>query len=47
MVVNEDLVRRIYVILQSISSWFEMNIEEFDKYIKDRATLFDKEYPWF
>jgi hypothetical protein len=33
--------------LQSISSGFELNIEEFDKYTKDTAKLFVKEYPWF
>jgi hypothetical protein len=32
--VNEDLVRRFYAVLQSISSAFEMNTEEFDKYTK-------------
>jgi hypothetical protein len=37
--VNENLIRRCYVILQSISSGFELNIEEFDKYTKDTAKL--------
>jgi hypothetical protein len=45
--VNEDLVRRFYVILQSISSGFELDIEEFDKYTRDTAKLFVKAYPWF
>ena len=45
--VNEDLVRRFYVILQIISSGFEINTEEFDKYTKDTAKLFVQAYPWF
>jgi hypothetical protein len=45
--VNADLIRRFYVILQSISLGFEVNIEEFDKYTKDTAKLFVKEYSWF
>jgi hypothetical protein len=45
--VNEDLIWRFYAILQSISSRFELNIEEFAKYTKDIAKLFVKEYPWF
>jgi hypothetical protein len=45
--VNEDLIRRLCVILQSISSGFELSIEEFDKYTKDTAKLSVKEYPWF
>jgi hypothetical protein len=45
--VNEDLVHRFYVILQIISSGFEMNTEEFDKYTKDMAKLFVQAYPWF
>jgi hypothetical protein len=45
--VNEDLIQRFYVILQSISSGFELNIEEFDKYTKGTAKLFVKKYPWF
>jgi hypothetical protein len=35
--VNEDLIRRFYVILQSISSGYELDTEEFDKYTKDTA----------
>jgi hypothetical protein len=45
--INKDLIRRFYVMLQSISSGFELNIEEFDKYTKDTAKLFVKGYPWF
>jgi hypothetical protein len=40
-------MRRFHVILQSISSRFELNIEEFDKYKKDTTKLFVKEYQWF
>ena len=38
---------RFYVILQSFSSRFELNIEELNQYTKDTAKLFVKEYPWF
>jgi hypothetical protein len=44
--VDEDFVRRFYVILQIISSGFEINTEEFDKYTKDTAKLFVQVYPW-
>jgi hypothetical protein len=44
--VNEYLVRRFYVILQIISSGFEINNEEFDKYTKDKAKLYVQAYPW-
>jgi hypothetical protein len=45
--VNEDLIQRFYVILQSISSGFELNIEEFNKYAKDTAKSFVKEFNMF
>jgi hypothetical protein len=45
--VDEDLIRRFYVILQNISSGFELNTEEFDKYTKDTAKLFIQACPWF
>jgi len=45
--VNGSPVLRIYVILQIISSRFEINIEEFNQYTNDTAKLFVKEYPWF
>jgi hypothetical protein len=45
--VNENLILRFYVILQSISPGFELNIEEFNQYTKDTAKLFVKEYQWF
>jgi hypothetical protein len=45
--VNEELIRRFYVILQSILSGFELNTEEFDKCTKDTAKLFVQAYPWF
>jgi hypothetical protein len=45
--VNKDHIRRFYVILKSISSGFELNTEEFDKYTNDTAKLFVQAYPWF
>ena len=45
--VNESHVPRFYVILQNISSGFELNIEEFNQCTKDIAKLYVKEYPWF
>lgn len=45
--VNKNLMRRFYVILQSISPGFELNIEEFNKYSLDMTKLFVKEYPWY
>jgi hypothetical protein len=44
--VNKDLIRRFYVILQSISSGFEISTEEFDMYTKDTVKLFVQAYPW-
>jgi hypothetical protein len=45
--VDDNRILRFYVILQSISSGFELNIEEFNQYAEDTAKLFVKEYPWF
>jgi hypothetical protein len=45
--VNEELIHRFYVILQSISLGFELNTEEFNKRTKDTAKLFIQVYPWF
>jgi len=45
--VNETFIHRFYVILQSISSGFELNIEEFNQCTKDTAKLFVIDYPWF
>jgi hypothetical protein len=46
-VVNENLMHGFFVILQSMSPEFELNIEDFNKYSKDMVKLFVKEYPWF
>jgi hypothetical protein len=45
--VNENLIRRFYLILQSISSGYEMNTEKLNQYTKDTAKLFVNEHPWF
>jgi len=40
--VNESIILRIYVIMQNISSGFELNTEEFNKYKKKRLNYFLK-----
>jgi hypothetical protein len=43
--VDENLIRRFYVILQSISSGFELSIEDSTSIQKTRAKLFVIDYP--
>jgi len=45
--VNENLIRRFYLILQNISLGFELSAEKFNHYTKDTAILFVNKYPWF
>jgi hypothetical protein len=40
--VNENIILRFYVIMQNISSRFELNTEEFNKYKKKRLNYFLK-----
>lgn len=45
--VDVNLIRRFHIILQVISSDFEVNIEKFRQYSLDTAKLYTKLYPWY
>lgn len=45
--VSEELIRRFYVILQAISSGFEIDIAKFQQYTMDTAKLYVSLYPWY
>lgn len=44
--IDEELIRRIYMILQTISSGFQINTEKFQQYCLDTAQLYVDLYPW-
>lgn len=44
--IDEELIRRIYMILQTISSGFQISIEKFQQYCLDTAQLYVDLYPW-
>ncbi|XP_055839998.1 uncharacterized protein LOC129907699 [Episyrphus balteatus] len=44
--VNPELIRRFYMILQAISSGFNINLEKFQNYCQDTARLYVELYPW-
>lgn len=45
--INVNLIKRFSVILRTISSGFEINEDEFQKYATDTAKLYVKLYGWF
>lgn len=45
--VDKNLIYRFYIILQTISSGFSINIEKFKEYALDTAKEFVKLYPWY
>lgn len=45
--VDKNLIHRFYIILQTISSGFAVNIEKFEKYALDTAAEFVKLYSWY
>lgn len=44
--VNQELIRRLYMVLQAISSGFNINPEKFKKYCENTAELYVSLYPW-
>ena len=45
--VKEELIIRLYVILQAMSSNCQIKLAEFENYCLDTAKLFLKEYNWY
>lgn len=45
--IDEQLIKRFYVILQTISSGYEINIEAFKKYTQETAELYVSLYDWY
>lgn len=44
--IDPELIRRIYIILQAISSGYKINSEKFEQYCFETACLYVKLYPW-
>lgn len=47
LVVFARLIKRFAVILQTISSGFEINVDKFDTYAKETAKLYTELYNWY
>ena len=45
--IDETLIKRFYVILQVISSGYDINLELFEKFRINTAKLFVNLYPWY
>jgi hypothetical protein len=45
--VDEELIRRIYIILQAMSCGFQIDVQKFQKYTEETARKFVELYPWF
>jgi len=45
--VNENLIRRLGVILRSMASGYAINIDSFREYALQTAKMFVSEYPWY
>lgn len=45
--VNENLIRRFGVILQTLSCFYEININAFANYVEDTRQLYINSYPWY
>jgi len=45
--VNENLIRRLGVILRSMASGYAKNIDSFREYALQTAEMFVSEYPWY
>lgn len=44
---NENLIRRLGVILQVISCSYEINVSAFANYVEDKWQLYTNLYPWY
>lgn len=44
--IDAELIKRCYIILQTISSGFKINPDKFEKYCFDTASLYVRLYPW-
>lgn len=45
--VNVDIIKRFYVILQTISSGFEINSNKFKEFTLETARMYVAKYPWY
>lgn len=45
--IREDFIKRIYVIMQTITSKKSIRVQEFKKYCDDTAKIYVDEYKWF
>lgn len=45
--VNEDLINRFHVVLQALSSGYEINITRFEEFALATARRFVELYPWY
>lgn len=45
--VDEDLIKRLYIILQTLASGLSVNPEKFGEYTRTTAQLYLTKYPWF
>lgn len=45
--VNENLIQRFSIILQTLSCGYKLNPQRFDEYAKDTAKLYVDNYSWF
>lgn len=44
--IDYELIYRLKVILETISSGYEINLEKYEKYAEETACLYVKLYPW-
>lgn len=45
--INEDLIKRFHVILQTIACGERIDVSKFSQFCRETATLFVKLYPWY
>lgn len=45
--INVEIIKRFCVILECLGSGFEINCDEFEKYIKETREFYLREYPWY
>lgn len=45
--INLKIIKRFYIILQTISSGYKINVEKFQAYTRETATIFIQNYSWY
>lgn len=45
--INQDLIERLHVILQTVASGERIDLPKFSQFCKDTAELYVKLYPWY